>query len=452
MSLAHNKTIGIFGLGKTGIAAYQALGSAYVDVCYDDKQSIRDDFANKFGLSNIGDFLDPRWQRLSRILVSPGISPKHQIFKIAAKYKIDITSDIDLLFEANPSSIFVSITGTNGKSTTTMLTSHVFTEAGLDYLGGGNVGIAALNLESNKTGYILELSSFQLDLLKSFQAKIAVLLNITPDHLDRYKTMEAYIASKQRIFSQMDDNGYCIIGVDNLITNNIAANLVKSNRKVIPISAFKLQQQGVAVVNSTIDNSSIIYDNIFEALQLELPFNKYLQGAHNRENIAACYAICRVSGIKPQEIIAAIGSFRGLPHRMEFIGSIKGINFYNDSKATNTDSASKSLASLDNIYWLAGGIVKDDEIDSLSKFSDKVKMAYFFGRDKEILVNAVQGKMRFTTCHDMEEAFNQAFNDASSDLAECKNILLAPACASFDQFDNFEHRGDIFRKLCSNKF
>jgi UDP-N-acetylmuramoylalanine--D-glutamate ligase len=450
MPLPSNK-IGIFGLGKTGIAAYQTLSRASIMVCYDDKQSTRDAFGSKFGLCDVGNFLDPRWQSLDRIIVSPGIAPDHEIFKIADKYGIDITSDVDLLFETNPASEFIAITGTNGKSTTTALTSHVFKEAGLDYLGGGNIGIAALSLDPNKAGYILELSSFHIDLLRNFKAKIAVLLNITPDHLDRYKTMDAYIASKKKVFSQMDENGFCVIGVDNEITKNIATNLAKPKARIIPISASVIQNQGIAVLNDPGTISNIIYDNIFVPLQLELPFNRYLQGAHNRENISACYAICRISGIEPQQIIEAISSFRGLPHRMEFIGSINGINFYNDSKATNTDSASKSLGSFNNIYWLAGGIVKDDEISSLSRFADKVRMAYFFGRDKERLINAMNGKMKFQVCHDIEEAFVRAFHDASNDKAEYKNILLAPACASFDQFDSFEHRGDVFTKLCKNK-
>lgn len=437
-----NKKIGILGLGKTGTSSYQALSGVASVICWDDVSATREIFQTKFEDANIVNLSDPQWNEQDRILVSPGIHPLHQIIKIANSYGIDITSDIDLLFEEASGSNFIAVTGTNGKSTSTALAAHILKEADLDYPSGGNIGDAVLSLNTNKPGYVLELSSFQLDLIKSFKAKIAVLLNITPDHLDRYQTMEAYIDSKKKILSMLDENGFCIIGVDNAITKNIANSLTKSMIKIIPISALEPQPHGVSVLDN------IVYDNIFESKILELQNNKRLQGTHNKENIASCYAICRILGVKPEKIITGINSFKGLPHRMEYVCSIGGISFYNDSKATNTDSASRSLDALDNIYWLAGGIVKDDNVESLSKYSNKIKKAYFFGRDKEIFAKAMNGKMEFTICADLEEAFAIAFKDAIGDKPAFKNILLAPAAASLDQFKNFEHRGEVFIRLC----
>lgn len=436
LSLQKNKKIGIFGLGLTGISAYKALKNVTQVICFDDKNSndiVGDDFIN---------IKDPRWTELDKILLSPGVPASNEIFKLIDKHKISITSDIDLLFEqCENKSKFIGITGTNGKSTTTALIFHILKSAGYNYSLGGNIGAPALDLELNKDGYVLELSSFQLDLVKSFKANIAVLLNITPDHLDRHGTMESYIKAKEKIFENMDNAGFAIIGVDNDITKNI---LIPNGIKKIPISVYKLQTNGVAVIGDS------IIDNIFEPITLKLLVNNSLQGIHNRENIAASYAVCRVIGMNPPEIISGIASFQGLAHRMQYVGSIQdlGINFYNDSKATNADAASKSISALDNIYWLAGGIAKEGGIYALKPLFNKIKRAYLFGKDIELFAKDLDGIVEFRVCQDLEDAFVSAFKDAASDIVtKNKSILLAPAAASYDQFKNFEERGDLFIKL-----
>jgi UDP-N-acetylmuramoylalanine--D-glutamate ligase len=438
------KKIGIFGLGKTGIAAYRALKNSTREVICYDEQAQNNVLANIIGdPKDLADLSDGRWQHLDKILISPGIPPSHKIFKLANSYHIPITSDIDILFEECSNANFIAVTGTNGKSTTTVLTAHILNSAGFYYPEGGNIGIAALSLPLNQPGYVMEVSSFQLNLFKSFKAAVAILLNITPDHLDRYKTMEAYIDSKKQIFSRQGEGEFSIIGVDNEITNEIFISFESEGprTKLIPISAFKLQQSGVTVLPGE------IHDNIFEPIILNLPENKFLQGAHNRENIAASYAACRVVGVDPDKIITGISTFQGLPHRMQYIGTNSGISFYNDSKATNSDAAAKSISALDNIYWLAGGIAKEGGIENLVPYFSKIKKAYFYGQDKELFAKTADGKISYQLCSNLEEAFHCAVKDAMNRDITHKNILLAPAAASYDQFKNFEERGELFIKL-----
>ncbi|WP_342278728.1 UDP-N-acetylmuramoyl-L-alanine--D-glutamate ligase [Candidatus Tisiphia endosymbiont of Myopa tessellatipennis] len=442
-----HKNIGIVGLGKTGIAAWKVLNKVAKVICYDQAKSSRDAFTKIYGSDSLVSLSDLQWQNLDKILLSPGIPLSHDIVTMANSYNIPITSDIDLLFEEvrlrEPEAAnFIGITGTNGKSTNTALTSHILQSCGFDYQVGGNIGFPVLAMRLDSKGYVLELSSFQLDLLNSFKAKIVVLLNITQDHLDRHNNMQGYIAAKKKIFDRIDKDSFAIISVDHEITKNIFLELQKENRtNVVPISTYEILNKGISICNN------IIYDNIFEPITINLHNNNYLQGIHNQENIAASYAVCRIIGAMPEQIIAAIGLFKGLPHRMQYVGTMQGISFYNDSKATNGIAASKSISSLDNIYWLAGGIAKEGGITELEPWFYKIRKAYLFGQDKDIFASFLNGKVDYQICQDLTEAFNSAFKDAMEDMGGIKNILLAPACASYDQFKNFEERGELFIKL-----
>ncbi len=456
------KKIGIFGLGKTGISAYEALNKIAVIICYDQVNSSRDSFTKVYGNDNLVSLSDPQWQNLDKILLSPGIPLSHEIISIANAYNIPITSDIDLLFEEvrfraskitnrSPAD-FIAITGTNGKSTTTALTSHILQSCGFEYPVGGNIGFPVLAMSLNNTGYVLELSSFQLNLLNSFKAKIAILLNITEDHLDQHNNMQEYITAKKKIFDRMDRNSFAIISVDDKITRNIFSELEKENKtSVIPISTCKILNKGISICNN------VIYDNVFEPIIIHLHNNDYLRGIHNQENIVASYAACRIIGVNLQQIIIAIKLFKGLPHRMQYVGTIHSnshtnkekqrIDFYNDSKATNSTAASKSISLLDNIYWLAGGIAKEKTITKLEPWFYKIYKAYLFGQDKQLFASSLNGKVNFQICQNLTEAFNYALEDALKDNNNIKNILLSPACASYDQFKNFEERGELFIKL-----
>ncbi len=439
-----NLKIGIYGLGKTGTAAYKALkDKADTIICYDeylDKQQIATTIKEEDFIS----LENSKWQGLDKILISPGVPPSHQIFSLASSCSIPIVSDIDLLFEECSHSNFIAITGTNGKSTTTALISHILSYAGLDYPPGGNIGNPALTLPLNKPGYVLELSSFQLELLNSFKAKIAVLLNITPDHLDRHKTMETYIKAKESVFMHQDSSCFSIANIDSLPVKNLLANKLFTST-IIPISAKELVTGGVTVL------PGVIYDNISVPLTFSLPANKFLLGSHNHENIAASYAACRAARIEPALIIEAINAFTGLPHRMQYIGVMQNIHFYNDSKATNGEAASKSISTLDNIYWLAGGIAKTEGVKAVLPYANKIRKAYLFGQDKQLFAQELDGAVAFQLHTTLAEAFAAACHDATADLGNNKSVLLAPAASSYDQFKNFEDRGNVFVHLCQTR-
>ncbi|WP_419234659.1 UDP-N-acetylmuramoyl-L-alanine--D-glutamate ligase [Rickettsia endosymbiont of Nabis limbatus] len=446
MTIHKKQNIGVFGLGKTGISVYEELQSKCNIIVYDDLEANRDKFEGLFGKNYIIPISDIKWQNLDKIALSPGIPLTHEIVKIAKNFNIPITSDIDLFFEKSKNLNLIAVTGTNGKSTTTALISHILNNNGLEYPIAGNIGVPALQAKASKGGYVLELSSFQLDLVKTFVTKIAVLLNITPDHQDRHENMESYIAAKSKIFDRMEKNSYGIINIDNNYCHEIFTNLQqKPHIKLIPFSVTKILEKGISIVNNTIT------DNFFEHISFKLLFNKSLQGVHNSENIAASYAVARIIGLKTAQILESISNFQGLPHRMQYLGSIDSINFYNDSKATNAIAAVQSIKALDNIYWLAGGIAKEGGIEEIKPYFSKIKKAYFYGQAKEMFANTAKDVIDFVICDDLKQAFELAYKDALNDNESIKNILLAPCCSSYDQFKNFEERGNLFVKLCNEK-
>lgn len=436
------KKIGVFGLSVTGMAAYAAICDIVSEILvWDDKAANREEFALKFGDSSLLAISNIRWQSLDQIILSPGIPLTHEIRKIANQHEIEITSDIDVLFRECNTAKFIGITGTNGKSTTTELIYHILKNSDYDFAIGGNIGIPALALPTDKKGYVLELSSFQLDLTKTFRASLAILLNITSDHLDRYKTIEQYSQAKEKILNLLSPDGFGIVGVDNHITEVIFKKFSENNPNIIPISSTQIVAKGVSVIGNK------IHDNVYESVIFDLPENKSLQGDHNKENIAASIAVCRILGMQYQKILDSIKSFKGLPHRAEYIGNHRNVNFYNDSKATNAEAASKSISFLDNIYWLAGGIAKEGGIQDLSSLFNKIKKAYLFGQGKNQFAESLEGKVQFKLYDNLNDAFAEACLDALNNEATIKNVLLAPAAASTDQFKNFEHRGETFKQL-----
>jgi len=441
-----NKKIGIFGLARTGEAAYEALKNVSRIICWDDAEHHRDSFAKKHIDAHIVPITDTGWTKLDYIILSPGIPTTfphpHPIVKLAKNHNIPIMSDIDILYIGRPDAHFISITGTNGKSTTTALTHHILRKQNYDV--GGNIGTASLELSPTAHGYILELSSFQLDIIYKFRANIGVILNITPDHIDRHGTLENYILSKKSLIDNLEQDGTAILSVDNKITREIYRDLHSSMKSLhfIPISTKKIIDGGICIKGGR------IFDSISGTLkEYTLPTNKFLQGAHNFENIAAAYAASIASGLKPEYIISQLTNFVGLPHRMQFVGATDHIDFYNDSKATNADAASKSIEALQNIYWLAGGVPKDGGIqDLVTLLPSHVKKAYLFGEAKSLFSEQIHDTIDIQICENMTEAFEAAYQDALLDKNQV-NILLAPACASYDQFKNYEERGEQFIHL-----
>ncbi|MDF2964810.1 MAG: murD [Rickettsiaceae bacterium] len=450
-----DKKIGIFGLGKTGLSAYDALKIQASVICYDDSAESRNAFLKERPESSLVPIDDPRWLQLDKIILSPNIPlqfpKKHPLVYLAEQYNIEITSDMELLHEEFPEAPFVAITGTNGKSTTTALIGHILNYCNKPYQVGGNIGQACLTLEppSLDNGYVLETSSYQLDLLKDFHLKVAVFLNITPDHIDRHGSLENYINAKKKIFNYLKEDSIAVIAIDNKVSYHVYQELLsqKPTYQIIPVSTHQSLKNGIYV--EVHNGAKFIQINLpSEKLSIEFKQNKCLQGNHNLENILASFAVAKSLGCREHAILEAVDKFQGLPHRMQFIAETENIRFYNDSKATNADSAEKSLGSLENIYWLAGGLPKEGGIESLIYLKDRIKKAYLFGQAAEAFAKTLEGKVEYKIFKNLEEAFTEASNDAEqSNIEGYNNILLAPACASWDQFKNFEERGNKFIEL-----
>ncbi len=436
----HKKSIGIFGLGATGTSVYKILSNVSRSIlCYDDSEDIISNFKTKFPLANVINITDPRWREVDFFVVSPGISHFHDIFTLAKKYNIKIKSDIELFIEENENAEFILVTGTNGKTTVVSLVGHILNRAELDYHIGGNIGKPVMDLPYNRQGYVLELSSFQIELLNHIEAKISIITNITPDHLDRYKNLEEYISAKEKLLSS---EGLKIIGVNSKISTNIYDKYrLIFGSKIIPISTnndFK---------NAIICKDEYLDDNYFDQKKYIVKNTPALQGEHNRENIAISYAITRALGVNGDFIIDSLPSFKGLEHRMRYVGSWNQIDFYNDSKATNSAAAAKAIANFDDIFWFAGGKLKEKNLEVIQPVLKNIRKAYLFGESKKLLADFLRhNKVQYELCEDLQTAFKNALNDSA--YYETKlTFLLSPACASYDQFNNFTERGDLFCNL-----
>jgi UDP-N-acetylmuramoylalanine--D-glutamate ligase len=449
-NLKNYKKVGVLGLGVTGQSACNFLKKISIDALFwDDSEKRRADFKELNQDATIANFTE--WNNCSHIILSPGIPllypTKHPIIEFAEKNNITLTSDNEILYDLKKDHAkFIGITGTNGKSTTTSMIGHLLQKSGFKASVGGNIGTSAFDLSLDSDIYVLELSSFQLEIISNFKCDTGIFLNITPDHLDRHNNMENYIKAKSRIFLNQTENDYAIFGIDNPITSWLFEDTkLKKKKKVIGISGDKQYTNNLGIISFDEDR---LTDNFWteEFLVSNTP---YLQGKHNRCNFAAAYAACMSVGADFTMLAKNITSFVGLPHRMEYLGKIQNISFYNDSKATNADSALPALESLNNIFWLAGGRAKSGGIDSLSDNLTNVRKAYLFG-EAAIEFSITIGKIiQYEIFTDMHSAFKAAYEDAIS-FDEEANILLSPACASFDQFKNFEDRGEYFKKMFNN--
>ena len=386
------------------------------------------------------------WDQIEMLVLSPGVPythpEPHPVVHMAKLAGCEVICDVELLYRMAPKATYIGITGTNGKSTTTALIGHICQQAGLHVAIGGNIGTSAISLPkfSENGVYVLEMSSYQLDLLKEITFDIAVLLNITPDHIDRHGSMEGYINAKRHIFDRQTSDDAAVIAVDQEVTESIAGELETSEMvKVYRVSGSHKVEKGLQVKEGTVIDS--IFSDITK--QLLLSETKRLPGQHNQQNMAAAYVAAHLLGIEGEAIIEAIQSFAGLPHRLQYIKNIQGVTFVNDSKATNDIAAAQALSSYNNIHWIVGGVPKEGGIDSLKPYFSHVKHAYLMGEAQKAFATALQGQLDYTECDTLEKAFANATDKAQ----EGDVVLLSPACASFDQFANFEARGDVFIKL-----
>lgn len=455
-----NRKVAVFGLGKAGKATAIALGTGGAEVyAWDDSIASREalfegDPVQAALIAENITLEDPMlypWEEFAGLILSPGIPlthpTPHPVVGMAKKAGCPVIGDIELLARSYPQASYIGITGTNGKSTTTALIGHILKTASIPTEIGGNIGIPALELDPLAKGgaYVLELSSYQLDLIDKAHFNIAILLNITPDHIDRHGSMEGYTAAKRRIFKESTSADIGIIGIDNPICKQIFEELRAQKRpgKLIPISTKQRVEGGVAVIGD------ILYNDIATKEIFGVPLSTtYLPGEHNAQNIAAAFAAAYSMLVRPDRIVQAIQNFKGLSHRLQQVGEVQGIRFVNDSKATNADSSSNALAAYpDHVFWLAGGLAKSGGITSLEPYFKGIKHTFLFGNAQEEFAQTLNGKVPNTLCDTMEVAFNKAVK-AAYDYAKTTGkeaiVLLSPACASFDQFPNFEVRGERF--------
>ncbi len=423
------KNIGVVGFGQTGRSIISFLEKIKANIFLFDDKVIKSPYYH-----HIAPF---DWSQLDTLIVSPGIHlwwNMHPAVKYARKYLIPIINDIDM-FQLNVSGKIIGITGTNGKSTTTALIHHILQSKYKTEIGG-NFGTPVLNLPTDSDLYVLELSSYQLESCSILGFDTSILLNITPDHLTRHGGMAGYISSKQKVFANPKYNSTAIFSIDD---NNSCHLLDYANYpNIIPISGSTVPNNGIGWYNDNlIDNR---YNN-FKIICNAIPT---LDGNHNRQNISAAYAACISHDIDEETFVERLQSFKGLEHRQELVKTINGVKYINDSKATNADSVEQALLRFENIIWILGGRPKEDGIDSLIPYFNKIKFAYLIGEAAEAWHQLLdQHNLPNQIVFNLESAVQQSHKIATDGDV----VLLSPACASFDQFKSFEERGNVFKQL-----
>ena len=450
-----DSTVVVFGLGRTGVTAALSLQGAGADVwAWDDSEAGRVSAAEK-GV-NVRDPHNADWSLVEALVLSPGVPhhlPKpHWTAVLAEQHDVPIICDIEILareVNARPESerpTIIAITGTNGKSTTTALVGHVLKALGKDAQVGGNIGRGVLDLDRMHGGshYVLELSSYQLERTFSLRANAAVLLNLSPDHLDRHGTMDDYSLAKQRIFANQTEDDAVVVGVDDDHGRALTTELkVRNGRRIIPVSSQRALGHGVfALGGKLMDRTSRRGRMVCDLREAQA-----LEGDHNAQNAAAAYAAVASLGYDPTAIGKAILSFPGLAHRMETVATLRNVRFVNDSKATNADAARQALGSYERIYWIAGGQPKAGGLEPVADLFGRVAKAYLIGEAAEAFAQTLQeADVPHDVCGDLQRAVLLAARDALSSGDENAIVLLSPACSSFDQFADFEQRGEVFRE------
>ena len=421
-----NKKVAVYGMGVTGCSAAKTIKNLKAQVlCWDDNVKIRKKAKkhnyqiNKFWLSN---------EKIDAIVVSPGIDiRKCKIRDYLKKNFNKIITDLDIFFELNKNSLIISITGTNGKSTTCKIIEKILKTKKYKVKTVGNIGnpILSLNKPDKKCIYILEVSSYQLEYSKLFRSKHAAILNISPDHLERHKSLKNYIKIKSKIFLAQNSSDYSYINSKN-----------KYSKSIINIFKTKKLKSKLISLNMTLYNSLLKNVN-----------NTYFKSPGNIENLVFAIKIAKKFRIKNKIIIKALNQFKGLPHRQEIIFSNKRLLCINDSKATSFDAAFQSLSNYNNIYWILGGIPKYQDNFKLLNFKKKILKAYIIGKHSSFFEKKIKKHVPYTVSYNIKNALKSINEDLKFRKKTKSTILLSPAAASFDQFNNFENRGLYFKKL-----
>ncbi|MEX0751450.1 MAG: UDP-N-acetylmuramoyl-L-alanine--D-glutamate ligase [Xanthobacteraceae bacterium] len=444
------KKVAVFGLGGSGLISASALLAGGADVVAFDDDAATVERAAAAGIP-IADLRAVDWSKIAALVLTPGVPlthpAPHWVAALARAAGVEIVGDVELFGRERaaraPSAPFVAITGTNGKSTTTALAAHILRTAGRDVQMGGNIGVAILSLEPPAPDrvHVVEVSSYQIDLAPTLAPTVGILLNVTPDHLDRHGTMENYAAIKERAVTNADT---AVIAVDDVYTRAAAARREASGRPTVLVSAETILNRGLYIDGTWIVRSGTRQ----EGRIADLAGITTLRGRHNAQNAAAAVAAALALDVPVEAIRRGLASFPGLPHRLEEVGRRGRVLFVNDSKATNADSTDKALSSFaGDVFWILGGKAKEGGITPLRRFFPKIAKAYLIGEATAAFAAVLEGQVPYVRCGTLDVATARAAADAAASQAAEPVVLLSPACASFDQYRNFELRGDHFRKL-----
>lgn len=446
------KRVAVFGLGGSGLVTAEALVAGGAEVIgWDDNESAR--AAAEAREIPITDWRGSEFGAYSALVLAPGVPlthpEPHWSVKIARDAGVEIIGDICLFARERkfrmPTAPFVAITGTNGKSTTTALINHILKSAGKDVEIGGNFGPAVLGLKDLAPDrfYVIECSSFQIDLAPGIDPTVGVQLNLTEDHIDRHGSIDGYAAVKEKL---VEGAKVAVVGVDDAYSAAMATRRESKGLETLRISTRGSVAQGIWAVSGRI----IEPRGLSQMVVYDLHGHPILKGVHNAQNVAAAVAATRQLGLGLDQVRKGIETFPGLAHRMEPIGRSGSVILVNDSKATNADAAAKALASYDNIYWIAGGKPKSGGITPLSSFFPKIAKAYLIGVAAEEFAATIGDAAPNAIVETLDRAVSEALSDALAATEQNGGeavVLLSPACASYDQFKNFEVRGDHFREL-----
>ncbi|MGA9797131.1 MAG: UDP-N-acetylmuramoyl-L-alanine--D-glutamate ligase [Rhizomicrobium sp.] len=445
------QTVGVFGLARSGVSSVRSLVSGDAKVyAWDDNETLRAEAQRQGAIvAPIGEW---PWSAIKALILSPGVPlthPRpHDVVTMARAAGAEVIGDLELFAReiradrnAKGLAPVIAITGTNGKSTTTALIGHILSACGFAAEVGGNIGKPVLDLArpGARTVYVLEVSSYQIDLAPGLVPDVAVLTNISPDHIDRHGTLEHYAAVKARLLENTAKDGRVAIGVDDPHSASIFTNLMASHAgEAVPVSIGKVLGRGVFAVDGA------LYDAQGQraAKIMDLSTVAHLPGAHNWQNAALAYAAVKRFVNDWRAIASAISDFPGLAHRMEDVGRIGKVRFVNDSKATNADAAERALVCYPDIYWIAGGLAKEGGIESLRPLFGRIRKAYLIGQAASAFSKSL-ADVPHEISGTLDVAIAHAFIDACN--APAPVVLLSPACASFDQFRDYEARGDAFR-------
>jgi UDP-N-acetylmuramoylalanine--D-glutamate ligase len=446
------KTVAVFGLGGSGLASCHALRAGGANVVAGDDGIDRLAQAVQAGFAT-ADLRTVSWANFAALILTPGAPLTHPAphwsVLMAREAGVEVIGDIELFCRERrrhaPDAPFVAITGTNGKSTTTALIAHLMRVAGYDTQMGGNIGTAILSLEPPRMGrvHVIEMSSYQIDLTHSLDPMVGILINVSEDHIDRHGTLRNYAAVKERLVAGVQPQGTAIIGVDDVFSRNAADRIEQSGKRVVRVSVKNPLADGVYVERETILRAS----GGARSEIARIGGIGSLRGLHNAQN-AACSAACALAlGVPTDTQQAGLRSFPGLAHRMEQVGRRGHVLFVNDSKGTNADAAAHALSSFADIFWIAGGKPKQGGITGLAEYFPRIRKAYLIGEAAPEFAKTLGEHVPHEISETLDVAVDHAARDAEASRLPDPVVLLSPACASFDQYRNFEIRGARFRDL-----